>query len=375
MDEPSQLLKNKRIFLLIFFFFLWSPPVWSIENNECLDCHGDTSLVRQQSEGMKEGLYVNNSQFILSVHNINGITCVDCHADIEKLEMDKDVPHATSLKSVDCSKCHEAEAKAYVNSVHKKAGGKGITIPCYACHGYHYVSNLEAESVIDRENGFCLKCHNPEKFHSWLPQMDTHFNFVECTVCHAENVPLFVNLRFWDFSKKRFLSGTEILTALKTNSTGFMPLIDKNKDNKIDADEFEQMVFKLRENNVFGTFHGELIVDLVPVVHHVNRGKANRECEQCHNPISPLFEDVVISLNKEDGDTDRHVVDRSVLSTYYVNHFYAIGGTRVRLLDKIGVAIVVGGISVVFGHLLARIVTIPTRTRRKEKEKEKKYGF
>lgn len=375
MDDALIVLKKSLIFSLFLLFFLWSTPAWSIDNSECLDCHGDTSLTRKQSEGMKEGLYVNNNLFLRSVHNVNGISCVDCHSDIDKLDMDKDVPHPTSLAAVQCDNCHENEATAYQNSVHKKAGGKGINIPCYACHGYHYVSDLEAESVLERENGFCLKCHNPNKFHSWLPQMDTHFNYVECTVCHAEKVPLFINLRFWDFSKKQFYSTNDFMKALKIDYNGFMPLVDKNNDKKINEKEFEGLIFKLRENGVFGTFHGELVVDLVPIVHHVNRGKANRECEQCHNPKSPFFEKVVFSINKDDGTSEHHEVAREVLSTYYVNHFYAIGGTRVRLLDKIGVAIIVGGISVVLCHMLVRIATIQTRKRRKLKEKEKEYGF
>jgi uncharacterized membrane protein len=53
-----------------------------------------------------------------------------------------------------------------------------------------------------------------------------------------------------------------------------------------------------------------------------------------------------------------------------VNHFYAIGGTRVRYLDKIGLVLIVGGISVVIGHLLVRVATIPLRRKRKEKKDE-----
>ena len=69
-------------------------------------------------------------------------------------------------------------------------------------------------------------------------------------------------------------------------------------------------------------------------------------------------------------EPDQHRVERRVLESYYVNHFYAIGGTRVRLLDKIGLALIVGGLSVVSGHLFVRIVTAPARRRRKEKKDE-----
>jgi hypothetical protein len=53
-----------------------------------------------------------------------------------------------------------------------------------------------------------------------------------------------------------------------------------------------------------------------------------------------------------------------------VNHFYAIGGTRVRNLDKIGLVLIAGGLSVVAMHLLVRIATAPIRRKRKEKKDE-----
>jgi len=335
-----------------------------------MECHSDDSLARNESEGMKEDLYIDYSRFKFSVHNINGITCVDCHSDIEELKWDDDVPHPTALAMVDCDGCHEEEGEAYLNSVHKKAGGKGITIPCYACHGYHFVTHLESDSVFERENKFCLRCHNPEYFHDWLPQKSTHFSYVECAVCHSPESPRYISLRFYDFISKKFLGTKELLAALNADYETLMDKLDKDQDGIISLQELEDMVLLLRQKDIRGTFHGELVMELLPTVHHVNRGGANRDCEQCHNPQSPFFEEVYISLNKEDGTSQRHKVERRALESYYVNHFYAIGGTRVRYLDKIGLALVIGGLSVVTGHLLVRIATAPDRRRRKEKKGE-----
>ncbi|MBU0729810.1 MAG: hypothetical protein KKE17_11995 [Proteobacteria bacterium] len=350
-------------------FVTLAPPssCLAIGNEECMECHSDDSLSRVESEGMKVELYINQARFEVSVHNANDVACVDCHSDIEELNFDNEVPHAVSLAVVNCDKCHEAEAEAYIDSVHKKAGGKGITIPCYACHGYHYVSHLESESVLERENGFCLKCHNPNKFHEWLPQMDTHFAFVECTVCHAPEVPRYVNIRFQDLKTNKFLSGEEFLAVLGTDSDGFMALVDEDKNEIIDVNEFEDLVFLLLEKDVRGTFHGEIVVAIEPIVHHVNRGVANRACEMCHMPTSPFFENVRFSLSREDGTSQNYVVERKVLETYYMNHFYALGGTRIRLLDQIGLALVVGGAGIIIAHLTLRILTIPARKQRKQK--------
>ena len=358
------------VFIALISSCLFSTQAHAIENDECMECHSDDSLERSESEGMKEDLFIDYNSFKFSVHNVNGVTCVDCHSDIEELNWDNDVPHATSLAMVNCDGCHEEEGEAYLNSVHKKAGGKGITIPCYACHGYHFVTHLEADSVFERENKFCLRCHNPDNFHDWLPQKDTHFAFVECAVCHAPDSPRYISLRFFDLISKKFLSAKDLLEALGTDYDNFMGKVDKDKDGVISLSELEDMVLLLRQKDIRGTFHGELVLELIPSVHHVNRGGANRECEQCHNPQSPFFEEVFISLNREDGTGERHKVERRVLESYYVNHFYAIGGTRVRYLDKIGLALIIAGLSVVTGHLLVRIVTAPIRRKRKEKKDE-----
>jgi hypothetical protein len=358
-------------FIIFVGFSLFLPTCGNaIENDECMECHGDDTLKRSESEGMKEDLYIDYPAFKYSVHNVNGVTCTDCHADIKALNWDKEVPHPSSLAMVNCDICHEAQGEAYLDSVHKKAGGKGITIPCYACHGYHYVKHLEADSVYERENKICLKCHNPNNFHDWLPQKETHFAYVECAVCHAPDSPRYISLRFYDLISNKFLEAKDLLAALDTDYAHFMDKVDKDKNNVISLSELEDMVLLLRQKDIRGTFHGEIVMELVPSVHHINRGGANRACEQCHNPQSPFFEEVFIVLNKDDGTNERLKVERRVLESYYVNHFYAISGTRVRYLDKIGFALLIAGLSVVSGHLLVRIVTAPARRRKKEKKDE-----
>jgi hypothetical protein len=191
---------------------------------------------------------------------------------------------------------------------------------------------------------------------------------VECAVCHAPESPRYISLRFYDLISKDFLGTEALLKALGTDYENFMVLLDKDKDEVISLAELEDMVLLLRQKDIRGTFHGELVMELLPSVHHINRGGANRECEQCHNPQSPFFEDVYISLNRDDGTNQLHKVERRALESYYVNHFYAIGGTRVRNLDRIGVVLVIGGLSIVTGHFLVRIATIAGRRKRREKK-------
>lgn len=328
----------------------------SIENSECMECHSDRSLERVKSEGMRQDLYLDYEKFKYSVHNVNGVGCTDCHTAIDHLDFDAEVPHPTSLAAPRCYDCHEQEGQAYRDSVHYKAGGKGVTIPCYACHGYHYVTRLESNNVLERENNFCLKCHDPNKFHAWLPQKETHFAHVECTVCHAPDAPRQIHLNFFNLMTNHYLLTKDMLKALNANHDNFMELFDHNKNGVLDVGEIEDIVLLLRQKGIRGTFHGELLSDVQAVVHHVNRGAAKRDCETCHNPTSPFFESVAIALTRDDGSVQSFLVARNVLETYYVNHFYALGGTRVRILDKIGIVMLLAGTCIVVLHLSARII-------------------
>lgn len=329
-----------------------------------MKCHSDKKTVRSKSDGMRDELYLDYSRFKLSVHNINEVNCNDCHSDIEKLDLDSKVPHPTNLGRVACEECHSDEAEAYEQSVHRQAKNKGVTIPCYACHGYHYVSYLEAESVYKRENEFCLKCHDPNKFHDWLPQKGNHFAHVECAACHVDpETPRYVNLRYHDFVEDKFLSGDDFLSKLNTDYDGLLALVDLDKDKIINTYEFEHMVMLLRANGSIGTFHGEVLIDLVPDVHKIRRGGAKRDCNNCHNPESPFFNNVYITLNRDDGTSERYQLSRDVLSSYYVNHFYALGSTRVRALDKLGFLLLAIGLAGVFLHLFLRLFTINFRRR------------
>lgn len=339
----------------------------AIDNGECLECHGDASLTRTVSQGVNDSLFVDQKAFQYSVHNINGIGCVDCHADIGELDMEQDVPHGLALAPVECGGCHEAEAADYRRGVHQQASSKGMTIQCYACHGYHNVVSGENLPVLERENRSCLKCHEPVRYHNWLPQKETHFSFVQCTVCHAPDAPHHIHLRFYDLAKKEFLRPEAIFAALGTDSQGFLPMF--NSDGIVDElnrDEFENMVFVLSRRGIHVAFHAELLSEQDPVVHQVTRVSAQRACEDCHAPGSQFFASVSIFFVDQDGEGHQIKVDRKVLESYSVNNFYLPGGSRLRQLDLAGIAVVLAAGVGVMLHLLARVVTAPLRRRQRE---------
>lgn len=346
----------------------WSvTAVSAIENRECMDCHGDSSLTRKDSTGASDSLFVDIKGFQVSVHNLNGIQCVDCHADITALDMDQDVPHSLTLAPVNCAGCHEAETAGYQQGVHHKASSKGITIQCYACHGYHDVVSTENQPVRERENKSCLKCHEPSRFHNWLPQKETHFTYVQCTVCHAPDTPHQIHLRFYDLAKKQFLSAEAVFEALGTDAEGFLPMFAKGQDGAVDAlssEAFDNMVFALNRRGVHATFHAELLSEREPLIHQVTKVSAKRTCEDCHAPNSKFFDSVALMFVCQDGSARKVKIDRKVLESYNVNNFYVPGGARVRLIDKVGLLAVLGAGCGVMLHLLGRAVTAPIRRRR-----------
>jgi hypothetical protein len=98
---------------------------------------------------------------------------------------------------------------------------------------------------------------------------------------------------------------------------------------------------------------------------------AVKECEQCHNADSKFFRNVSVAIVRADGTEmlfdARQEVLGSLFSTLPAGQFYVLGGTRLRLLDYVGILMVVGGATFPIAHLALRALTAPIRRNRKEK--------
>lgn len=356
--------------LFILLLGLLSPgSIGAIENSECLDCHSDKSLTKESTDNILKfsitvALYVDEDKFNHSAHNMNGITCVDCHSDIEELNWDNELPHEQNLQKVCCATCHEEVGNAFKNSVHMEILNKGITMTCYACHGYHYVKQMETALLAERENAYCLRCHNPYQYHEWLPAKESHFALVECIICHAPAVPGQIHLTLFDLVSNKLLENSDIIPILGIRYDELMPMLDADRDNILSQKEFDALILMLRQKNVHSRFQVELVAELVADAHEVKRGMAEKTCEKCHAVDSPYFTTVSLLFKKEDGTVDYVEVDRAVLTSYSMSHFYLMTGTRVKMLDKVGFLILAAGVCVVLGHLGIRILTIPIRRNR-----------
>jgi len=359
--------------LLVFMslsMLLAAPlSVRAIENSECLDCHGDPDMVKELPNGKTLSLYVNPDKFAASVHGQNGIACTDCHSTITKLNYDREVPHLKRLRRVHCSECHDEEAEAYSESVHAKAreAGNKKAPTCQMCHtNYHYIRPMTADTVTQRENAFCNRCHDPNKFHKWLSQKKTHFLYVECTVCHSKGVEKHVHLRPYDIIKNQFIPGAKIVKVLNTSFDDFMTKVDTNKNGILEAQELLKLKPIFKKVGIEPTLWGELAVKMDPASHNVTKGKAIKDCLACHSSKSAIFKKVYLVLTQPSGDASHYPVDPYVLRSRHITHFYLLDATRVGILDIIGLLILLGGVAFAGGHLTLKILTAPLRRKKKE---------
>lgn len=180
-------------------FSLLSPALFSQADVDCLVCHEDKELTSEAGKSM----FVDNEKFQASIHGQAGTSCVECHADLKKVE---EFPHVSPLKTVDCSRCHEDSQEQFRRSIHFAAGSKSeaaIVVRCKDCHGTHEIkAKADLDSTVFPLNlpSTCEKCHlekvETEKGFDFIRQYNQsiHFRALEksgltmsanCSQCHG----------------------------------------------------------------------------------------------------------------------------------------------------------------------------------------------
>jgi cytochrome b subunit of formate dehydrogenase len=130
-------------------------------NDECLACHGDSTL-NKEVDGKRVSLYVNPESFKNSIHG-GMFACVDCHTDL------KSSPHEGTPAKVLCATCHADEQAVYDRSFHAKAivNGDSKAATCVDCHGspHELLPSSDPKSRVNHANipATCGTCHG-QKF-------------------------------------------------------------------------------------------------------------------------------------------------------------------------------------------------------------------
>ncbi len=382
----------------------------STETRACLACH-DKPMVKQFEGAEPVSLRISTQAYLDSMHAATA--CEDCHADVDpkthakvsspfksrrelsmsmrdlcrtchtkKFTQYEDSVHAALVRegsktaplcsdchnphtvrqgkvaepiaSTPCARCHQDIFKAYSQDVHgqQRAGGSTAAPLCANCHQAHAV---KAASLGDGVKKACLSCHQGAvAAHSqWLPNAGRHFEAISCPACHAPDAQRRVNLRLYDLAKDRQVSE-------KVGVPQFTRLTDAadTKDMGLDERALWSLLKEFNRNGEEGrtSLRGRLEVNSGVQAHQMSDAStAIRDCKVCHQSGAAPFQSVSLTIAGPDGRPLRHGIQSDVLksltSMESVRGFYAIGSTRIVLLDRLLVLVLLGSISVPLGHL------------------------
>ncbi len=392
-----------------------APPAFAADNapsaadQHCLGCHGTAGMEKKLADGDALKLHVPADPFAKSVHSPN--TCASCHSDIDPTAhppSKKDIksarsyavgateacrgchvdkftqwessihgtlvrngnptapictdchnPHAvikgaaTKLDETPCQNCHKDIFTAYLGSVHAKSRRSSAESYAPICSGCHNAHDVKPTSLGEGPKAACSGCHAGvlEAHQKWLPNAALHFEAVSCPACHATGTQRKVDLMLIDSQAK----------AMGTEQIG-VPLFDAStrSDSKgIDALTLWNLMQTLNRGGVAGnktTMRGRLTVRTGPQAHQLaDKSQALSDCRTCHREGSQAFQSVTISLVGPDGRRVGYGANADVLNSAFsvnsVSGFYAIGGTRIWLLDILLALAIFGGVSIAVGHV------------------------
>ena len=329
---------------LVLSLLLFAAPAGAA-GEECLACHGQAGLTKTLEKGDVLQLHVAADAFAGSVHASLG--CGGCHAAIDlKTHPAKprkfETARAYAVQTVEaCKGCHEPIFEAYLKSTHGLARDNGAPI-CSDCHQPHAVTHTALAAPKDT----CMTCHTQaiDAHQQWLPNAAHHFEVVSCAACHSPGAQKKVDLRLYDASGKEVRSGAPV--------PGKGPLDEK------------QLAAYVRGagRNATVTLVGRLEVPDGAQLHAIGKGeRAIKDCTTCHRKGAEAFQNVTLSILEPDGRRTRYEAHANVLqaptSVDSVRGFYAIGGTRIQLLDILLALVVLGGVSGPILHFLIRRLT------------------
>jgi hypothetical protein len=384
----------------------------SAADQQCLGCHGTAGMEKKLMDGDTLQLHVPGDAYVKSVHGANG--CTSCHSDVDpakhppekndiaskrsfSLSMtqvcrtchadkfqqwqtsihaalvragnpaapvctDCHNPHAvikgvaTNIEQVPCKKCHSDIYTAYLGSVHAKSklSSKDSYAPvCSGCHSAHAVKPISIGSLKEGPEGACFGCHAGvlESHQKWLPNAALHFEAVSCPACHVPTAKRKVDLMLIDSSNMK-ARGTEQIGV---------PLFEASASSGskgIDAQTLWNLMQTLDRSGIAGktVLRGRLEPATAPQMHALaDKSKAISDCHTCHREGSQAFQSVTISLVGPDGRRVGYGANADVLNSPFsvdsVSGFYAIGGTRIKLLDILLALAIFGGLSIAIGHI------------------------
>ena len=321
-------------------------------DERCLRCH------EEEYAQYEEGIHAS----LRSQGNTEAPSCGNCHITHRV----RGKPPYQAATGAPCSQCHGAIFQAYTSSVHSQVRVKNVdyedeedthVMGCPDCHRFHDVT---AASTSNQLKETCLDCHDNVllEHQQWLPNTGLHFESVSCPACHAPMAQRKVDLRLYNSTTQEQIREKEGVPQFENRARS----IDV-EGKGLNALALQSLLkqFNLDEGQGDTILRGRLEVKSGAEYHQLaDKSKAIRECERCHSKGSDPFQSVTISIARPDGRLLRYDAHQEVLSSAVsidsVSGFYAIGATRMKLLDILLLLSVVGGISLPIGHMTMKVL-------------------
>lgn len=380
----------------------------SAEDQQCLGCHGFAGMEKALESGETLPLHVPGETFAKSVHGAFG--CAACHADIDPAAhppSNKDIeslrdyamaaaeacqgchadmleqwekgihaalvragnpqapictdchsPHAVVRDAAaqpdqtPCKSCHEEIFAAYSGSMHAEARRRSDESYAPVCSGCHSAHDVQPTVLGEGPKAACSGCHAGalEAHRKWLPNAALHFEVVSCPACHSPAAERKVDLLLVDGEDN----------AIGSERIG-VPLLEASarSDGKgLDALTLWNLLQTFNREGLGGktVLRGRLEVRTGPQAHQLaDKSQALSDCQTCHSAGSEPFQSVTVSLAGPDGQRVRVGASADVLSSVIsldaVSGFYAIGGTRIKILDMLLIAAFLVGLAIPVGHM------------------------
>ena len=308
----------------------------------CKTCHEDKF---KQYEGSVHATLLREGVSIAPV-------CSDCHNP----HTVKPKTARATLADIPCQKCHGSIFEAYAGSVHGKALEKGEKAAplCSSCHRAH---DIAPATTGTQTRTACHGCHqNVLRSHQeWLPNAAVHLQVISCAACHVPDAKRRVDLRLYDPTAKQHVQE-------KNGASQFEALVRAAdaKGQGIDATALQGLLAKINlDGGGKATLKGRLEVSDGTQIHQLAPvDKALSDCATCHRAGGAAFQSVSVSIVGADGRPVRFDAKKDILNSAVsvdsVRGFYAIGSTRIALLDWLLVLALLGGIAVPVCHQSAR---------------------
>ncbi|MBI4823846.1 MAG: hypothetical protein HY805_06415 [Nitrospirae bacterium] len=356
-------------------------------NHNCSDCHVGFSKKEhplKKFEGRRQlSVEISSSvcrrchpdkyaEFEGSIHfgmlkegNLKAPVCTDCHG----AHSVGPKAIAETMAGVPCRKCHEDTFEEFKGSVHgvAKAGGKAAAPICSSCHSAH---GVKPATLSMSPKARCTVCHNNAEYmhDQWLPNAAIHLEAVACTACHVPNVGRRIYLSITDRDSGKVISEPKVKELLGAD----YGMLTDNPKGGIGGRQLWDIYQRLNDKETSVRLKGTVgIQDSIKSHCVTDKSKALRQCDTCHNAQSDSFKAVSLSVIKGNGKEGFVDVNPKALSSIFsvlpLNQFYALGSMRVKILDFLGIFMVLAGASFPAVHITMRILTRRLRASKKHK--------